>query len=243
MSAPDSSVHGATVPSVSVVVPTLDEARTVVPCLSSAAVGPVELVVSDGGSTDGTLDAVARDFPSATVVRGSRGRGAQLNRGAAATTAPVLVFLHADCRLPEGWLDAVSATLARPQVVLGCFRLHTGPPEGAVRGACTRLWWRLLDLRSLGLGLPYGDQAFFLARETFEALGGFADIPLMEDLDLARRCRRRGRIATVPLEVRTTGRRFARHPVRARLCTLTFPLLFRWGVDPALLARWYGDAR
>ena len=235
--------HASPAPAVSVVVPTLNEAGAVERCLASAAADGVELVVSDGGSRDGTLEAVAETFPSAIVVSGPRGRGAQLNRGAAAASAGVLLFLHADCRLPSAWLPSVVTAASDPAAALGCFRLHTEPPAGARAGRMERAWWRLLDLRSLGLGLPYGDQAFFLARTTFEALGGFADIPLMEDLDLARRCRRRGRIVRLPLEVRTTARRFARHPFRARLCTLTFPFLFRWGVSTHRLARWYGDAR
>lgn len=230
-------------PAVSVVIPTLDEADSIAACLASAAVEGVEVVISDGGSTDGTPDIVVEAFPAAVVVRGTRGRGAQLNRGAATSRGTVLLFLHADCRLPHGWLAAVRHTLEDGSVAMGCFRLHTGPPAGARSGLAARLWWRLLDLRSFGFGLPYGDQGYFLTRSVFEAVGGFPDIPLMEDLELARTCRRRGRVVTLPMEVRTTARRFARHPVRARVCTLTFPLLYRCGVSTQRLARWYGDIR
>jgi hypothetical protein len=161
----------------------------------------------------------------------------------AASRAPILVLLHADCRLPDGWLPAVVDALASPGIALGCFRLHTTPPPGRPAGGFGRLWYRLLDLRSLGLGLPYGDQAFFLRRQTLEAVGGVPAMPLMEDLALARACRHRGRVVRLPLAVRTTARRFARHPVRARLCTASFPLLFACGVSPERLARWYGAGR
>ena len=241
MAGGDRPVAAATI---AVVVPTLDEEARLAGCLASIGDPPgIEIVVSDGGSCDGTI-AVARDrFPHVRLVTGTRGRGEQQNRGAAATAAPVLLFLHADCRLPRGWREAVLAAVAAPRVALGCFRLRTGPPAAAAASAPARAWWRLLDLRGRGWGLPYGDQALFLRREVFNAVGGFLPIPLMEDVELVRRCLRQGRLARVPLEVVTTARRFARHPVRARLCTATFPLLYRLGVSPVRLARWYGNAR
>lgn len=229
---------------VAVVIPTLDEETTIRACLE--AVGRPAgsaVVVSDGGSRDATLAVVADAAPGAMVVSGPPGRGGQLNRGVARATADAYVFVHADCRLPTGWHDAVLGTLADPGVAIGCFRLHTEPPKGGRASRCARAWWRLLDLRSRGLGLPYGDQALFLRRDVLEAVGGVPDIPLMEDIALARACARLGRVARVPLEVRTTARRFARHPLRARVCTVSFPLLFRLGVSPERLARWYREVR
>lgn len=231
-------------PILAVVIPTLDEELTISSCLRSVGwEAGVAVVVTDGGSSDSSLEIVARDRPDALVVRGTPGRGGQLRRGAAAVTAQAYLFLHADCRLPAGWRGAVSDALADPSTGLGCFRLHTEPPPGGSASPLARAWWRLLDLRSRGLGLPYGDQAQFLRREVLEAVGGVPDIPLMEDLELARRCLRLGRLARVPLEVRTTARRFARRPVQARLCMATFPLLYRLGVSPARLARWYAVVR
>ncbi len=229
--------------SLAVVVPTLDEERAIGACL--AAVGDdqgIEVAVSDGGSADATVAAARRERPGVRVVTGPPGRGAQLNRGAAAVAADAYLFVHADCRLPAGWAAAVRGALADPGVGLGCFRLHTEPARPGA-GAAARWWWRLLDLRSRGLGLPYGDQALFVRREVFAAVGGFPPIPLMEDVEFVRRCLRHGRLARLPLAVRTTARRFARRPLRARLCTATFPLLFRLGVSPHRLARWYGDVR
>ncbi len=163
-------------------------------------------------------------------------------RGAAEARGNVLLFLHADCRLPDGWRPAVLEALAAPGVAIGCFRLRTESPDGGAHDAA-RAWWRLLDLRGRGWGMPYGDQALFLRRDTLTAVGGVPDLPLMEDVELVRRCLRRGRLARLPLEVRTTPRRFARHPLRARLCTATFPTLYRLGVPAATLARWYGEVR
>lgn len=226
------------------IVPTLDEENAIASCLR--AIGQpadVPIVVSDGGSRDGTLAIVAREFPAVRIVTGAAGRGSQLNRGAAAAIAQTYIFVHADCRLPIGWHQAVLTALADPHVAMGCFRLHTEPPSDGSTAPLARAWWRLLDLRSRGLGLPYGDQAQFLRRDVLAAVGGVPEIPLMEDFELARRCLRHGRLARLPLEVHTTARRFARFPVRARVCTMAFPLLFRLGVSPGRLAAWYRNVR
>jgi rSAM/selenodomain-associated transferase 2 len=222
-----------------VVIPTLDEERTIGACLDSVGEDRrLAVVVSDGGSRDDTLRIVDR-YPNTQRVRGAAGRGQQLNRGAAAAGSSLLLFLHADCRLPAGWFEPVEEALADPGTALSCFRLHTEPSSGGSAGGWRRGWLRLLDLRSRGFGLPYGDQGFGLRRDTFERVGGFPDIPLMEDVAMARACRRLGRIRRLPLEIRTSARRFERYPVRTRLMTVTFPLLFRFGVSPWRLASWY----
>lgn len=233
---------GPVSPAIAVVVPALDEERRLPGCLDAiGAADGLEVVVSDGGSRDRTSE-VAATRAGVRVIQCPPGRGRQLNRGAAATTAPLLLFLHADCRLPEGWRGAVGDALGEPATALVCFRLHTEPAD-AGSGPLTRWWLRLLDLRSHGAVLPYGDQGFALRREVFERVGGFPEIPLMEDLELARRCRRLGRIVRLELAMRTTGRRFQRRPVTTRLMTATFPTLYRLGVSPERLARWYGHVR
>lgn len=227
--------------SFAVVVPALNEAEGIESCLRSIGKGVRETLVVDGGSTDDTV-ARAKTVEGVRVLEAPRGRGLQLQLGARATSAPRLLFLHADCRLPAGWAEAAASALEKPGTALVCFRLHTEPsqPES---GILARAWLRLLDLRSFGVGLPYGDQAFAVRREVFEEVGGFPPIPLMEDVVFARNCRRRGRIRRLKPEVRTTGRRFESRPLRARICTATFPLLFRLGVSPETLARWYRDIR
>ena len=168
-----------------VVIPTLDEEGSIGACLDSIGDHPgVEVVISDGGSKDATREIAVRS--GARVVEGDAGRGPQLNRGAAASSAPRLLFLHADCRLPDGWLPAVSRAVDDRDNALVCFRLHTEPSGGGGSSALYRSWLRILDLRSRGFGLPYGDQAFGLRREVFDRIGGFPEIPLMEDVALAR---------------------------------------------------------
>jgi len=225
----------------SVVIPALNEARRIGSCIRSARPEADEVVVVDGGSSDDTVS-IAGGFEGVRVVSGPRGRGPQLGAGARATTSERLLFLHADCRLPTGWSAVAGEALDDEHTALACFRLHTESSDPA-SGSLARAWIRLLDIRSFGFGLPYGDQAFAVRREVFDAVGGFPAIPLMEDVAFARACRRRGGIRTLPLEVRTTGRRFERRPIRTRLCTATFPWLFRIGVSPWTLARWYRDIR
>ncbi len=225
-----------------VVVPTLDEERALPGCLEAIGHQPgVEVVVSDGGSRDATVE-IARGRSGVRIVAGGRGRGSQLNRGAAATTASELLFVHADCRLPKGWLPAVRRALADPEVSLACFRLRTEPSDGR-SGRLWRILLRLNDLRSRGLGRPYGDQGLAIRRSEFAALGGFPAIPLMEDVAFVREAAKLGRIVRLPLEMTTTGRRFERQPLRTRLMTATFPWLFRLGVSPHSLARWYRSVR
>ena len=230
--------------SLTVVIPTLNEEGTIGSCLQAVGRPPgVSTVVSDGGSTDATLAIVATDYPTVSTIQSPPGRGGQLDRGARAVPADAYVFVHADCRLPEGWHDAVCDALADPGVAIGCFRLHTEPPPGGRTSTLARMWWRVLDLRSRGFGLPYGDQALFLRHEVLVRVEGVPKIPLMEDIELVRRCLGLGRLARLQLEVRTTARRFAQLPLRAPLFTMIFPTLYRLGVSPDTLSRWYRNVR
>ena len=229
---------------VSVVIPTLNEGGTIEACLDSVGVNDgVEVVVSDGGSRDDTLPLVEERHDDILVTKGSAGRGQQLNRGASIASGRHLLFLHADCRLPLGWLSALQEALDDPKTALACFQLRTVPSNHRGSTRWRRHWLRLLDLRSLGLGLPYGDQGFGIRREVFDRVGGFPDIPLMEDVEMARACRRIGRFERIRLEMRTSARRFEKHPIKTRLMTATFPLMFRLGVSPWKLASWYRGER
>jgi rSAM/selenodomain-associated transferase 2 len=225
-----------------VVIPTLDEEPAIGGCLASAGIHDgVEAVVADGGSSDRTRER-AREA-GARVVTGARGRGPQLNLGARSTDADSLLFLHADCRLPEGWLPAVTRALDDETISLACFRLHTVSSKASAPSAAYRLFLRVFDLRSRGLGLPYGDQGFAVRRAVFDAAGEFPEIPLMEDVAFARACGRLGRLRRLPLEIRTEARRFEGRPLRTALMLAFFPTMFRLGVEPRTLARWYGDLR
>jgi rSAM/selenodomain-associated transferase 2 len=231
----------------SVVIPVLDEEARIARCLARtrALAGVAEVVVVDGGSRDRTLEVVGEEAERTTaarlvVVTAPRGRGRQLNAGARAAAGDVLLFLHADVDLPDDAAEWVARALAEGDVVGGAFRVHTVADAG--------FNWlgpllRVADVRSHVSTLPYGDQAVFVRRADFEAVGGFPDQPLMEDVELANRLWQRGRMVIVRASVQVSGRRFLARPLRSLLAMRLFPLLYRLGVPAEVLARFYGAPR
>ncbi|PSN10976.1 glycosyltransferase [filamentous cyanobacterium CCT1] len=221
-------------PAISIVIPALNEASNlplVLEALQAAA--NVEVIVVDGGSADGTAE-VARAM-GAKVVESVRGRSHQQNQGARVAKGPILLFLHADTRLPKGFDQAIRQTLAQPGVVAGAFTLAIDSPRRGLR------WveWGV-NLRSRHLQMPYGDQAIFLTEDTFRALGGFPDLPMMEDFELVRRLRRLGKVAIAPSAVVTSDRRWRTLGIlRTTLANQVMVVSYLLGIDPHRLARWY----
>ncbi len=219
-----------------VIIPTLDEEgaiRRLLPALDGFA---DELVVSDGGSGDRTAEA-ARAL-GARVVAGSAGRGPQLNRGAAATRAEILLFLHADSEPPAGAAEAIRRAVAEGADGGGFELEFDGDHRWMRRGS------RLVNLRTRLTRLPLGDQGQFVTRAAFERLGGYRDWPILEDLDFARRLKRHGRLAVLPLRMRTSSRRYLERGI-ARTVALNWLIwaLHVVGVSPHRLARLYRDVR
>ena len=214
------------------IVPALDEAATLRAALAPLFAEADEVIVADGGSRDDTAG-VARSL-GARVVEGARGRGAQMNAGAHESSAELLVFVHADTILPSGWAADVRETLANPEVALGAFAFATDSTKLSMR-----IVERLVAMRCLFAHTPYGDQAYFLRREMFTALGGFAEIPLMEDYDFVRRARQLGRIRTLTdRHAVTSARAWERLGVlRAWWRNARAAAGYRRGVDPADLAK------
>jgi rSAM/selenodomain-associated transferase 2 len=220
----------------SIIVPALREAGNLACLLPSLrAVAPTaEIIVADAGSDDGTREVVGR-VPGVTVLTCERGRARQMNAGARAAHGDVLLFLHADTVLPSGFETAIARALADPGVVGGRFDVRLDNPRWPFR-----LIGGLMNLRSRWSGISTGDQALFVRRQTFEALGGFPDIPLMEDIEITRRLKRRGRQAALRDRVTTSARKWEREGV-ARTIGLMWALRFLYfcGVSPARLHRWY----
>lgn len=218
---------------ISVVIPTLNEAGRIGAVLAPLCDLPgVEVIVADGGSSDGTGD-MARRFP-VRLLNGLAGRAVQMNAGAAAATGTYLLFLHADTRLPEGFAGHVREVLARPDVAAGAFELRIDAP-----GHGLRLIERLANWRSRRLGMPYGDQAVFVRTALFREVGGFPSIPVMEDFELMRRLRRRGRVVIAPTAVVTSARRWrANGLLRNTLINQAVIAAYLLGVPPERIARW-----
>jgi rSAM/selenodomain-associated transferase 2 len=216
---------------IAVVIPALDEAESVEAAMASARAAD-EIVVVDGGSLDRTVDRARA--AGAQIVMSPRGRALQLDAGWRATGAEVLLFLHADSRLPDGWADAIRDALAAPDVSGGAFRLRFDDRSLPMR----IIEWGAARRAALA-GLPYGDQAIFARRSVLEAIGGIAPVPIAEDLDLVRNLRAHGRLALLPLDVTTAARRYRRHGV-LRTWVLHALALTAWrlGVDRDRIARW-----
>lgn len=222
----------------SVVVPTLDEETALAATLARVRAADVhELIVVDGGSRDATRK-VAERFADRVLVA-SPGRAAQMNVGATAATGDVLLFLHADTLLPAGFAGAIDAALADPATVAGRFdvRLEGGSPLLAIVAAA-------MNWRSRWTRIATGDQAIFVRREAFSAVGGYEAVPLFEDVRLTAALKRRGTIACLRDPVRTSGRRWERRgPLRTILLMWTLRLAHALGVSPERLRRLYADVR
>jgi rSAM/selenodomain-associated transferase 2 len=221
---------------VSVVIPTLNEAA----CLGETLrrlreQRPHEIIVADGGSSDGTCAiASAAD----RVVPGVRGRAAQMNFGATHAAGDVLLFLHADCRLEVGALEAAERCLRRGAAA-GCFRMTVD-----AAGWTYRIIERCATVRVRLTGLIYGDQGLFLRRELFERIGGFPRLRLMEDVFISKRLGRCGRIVVAPRRVFVSARRWQRFGVvRQTLRNWTLTALAAGGVHPDRLAAFYPSVR
>lgn len=228
---------------ISVVIPTLNEADRIGEQIAAtaASVRPLEIVVVDGGSDDVTSE-VVRASGRARLLHAPRGRARQLNVGAAAAQGDILLFLHADVRLPENAAEQISQVLSSPGVAAGAFRTRT-----VLEHSDRRQWLHSLlpiaDLRSRYTRSPYGDQALFVWRWAFEEVGGYPEVELMEDLAFSRALRRCGQIGRASASVTVSGRRFASRPLYYAAVMNSFPLLYALGVPSKVLAALYPPER
>ncbi|MFH1114430.1 MAG: TIGR04283 family arsenosugar biosynthesis glycosyltransferase [Pseudomonadota bacterium] len=189
-------------PVVSVIIPTLNEEDHIRHSLASAlSEDRAEIIVVDGGSTDQTLNILQAD--GVDVFQSRAGRGSQMNAGASRASGEILLFLHADTVLPDGWYDHVLDALASPDVVGGAFRLRIDANFFGLR-----VIERLANFRSARMRMPYGDQAIFLRKEAFDRIGGFPEMPLLEDLEFVRKLRKLGRLKMPAAAVLTSARRW-----------------------------------
>jgi rSAM/selenodomain-associated transferase 2/rSAM/selenodomain-associated transferase 1 len=220
-------------PWLSVVIPALNEARQIARTITAASIPDAQIIVSDGGSTDRTV-AIARSL-GARIVSGQPNRAAQQNRGAAAARGEVLLFLHADTRLPPEYGDHIFETLMDRRTVLGAFRFATDIHTPAMQAIAF-----LTNLRAGRLKLPYGDQGLFMRRDDFYRFGGFPETPIAEDLYLVRKMARNGRIAMAPVAAVTSGRRWRRlGPLRTTLVNTLIAVGCLAGIPPQRLSPLY----
>jgi rSAM/selenodomain-associated transferase 2 len=219
---------------ISVIIPTLNEAELIAKrVLDIRKTSEVEVIVADGGSDDNTCQLAAS--VGAKVLHASPGRSKQMNAGVAVATGDILLFLHADTHLPSDFDDDVRQALSRPGVVAGAFSLCIDAPMPSLR-----IIERLANWRSRRLQMPYGDQAIFLSKKSFREIGGYSEMPVMEDFELMRRLRKRGQIVISPSCVITSARRWQEVGIwKTTLINQVIIVAYYLGISTSRLARWY----
>lgn len=219
---------------ISIIIPVLNEATQLPKILAIRDIATnVEIIVVDGGSQDETVEIALKS--SVKLIQSEPGRSRQMNAGAAIATGKIFLFLHADTQLPKQFENLIHQTLCQPTTIAGAFELRI---EGDLLG----LRWieRSVNWRSRYLQMPYGDQALFLRRDTFEEVGGFPELPIMEDFELVRKLRQHGKISIAPAAVITSGRRWQKlGVVRTTVLNQAIILAYFLGVSPFRLRQWY----
>jgi uncharacterized protein len=227
-------------PKISIIIPTLNEALNLERSLQSISTNlqnpaqNIEIIIVDGGSSDQTL-AIASKFKEVKTISATLGRANQMNLGASAATGEILVFLHADTILPWGFEAIVQQILTKPQIIAGAFKLQIDDRDWRLRLVEWGINWR-----SQYLQLPYGDQAIFIKSATFQNLGGFAQLPIMEDFELILRLKTMGKIAIAAQSVTTSARRWQKLGIfRTTLINQIIIMGYFLGIKPTRLASWY----
>ena len=223
---------------ISIIIPAINEANNIAKTIESIGPGDKkEIIVVDGGSIDDTVS-IAISL-GARVITGTPPRSRQMNQGADQATGDVLVFLHADTRLPEKFENVIFNSFKQPKMVAGAFELRMDSHTPGLR-----LIERLANWRSRYLKMPYGDQAIFLSTKLFHELGGFSDIPIMEDFELIRRLQKKGSIIILPVPVFTSARRWQNFGIlKTTLINQLVIAAYVMGIAPEVIARWYNRSK
>ena len=225
---------------ISVVVPVLHDTEQLEGLLSTISLemihqGSIEIIVVDGADTDSSIEALKGAYPWVCWTKTRPGRARQMNHGARLASGDWLLFLHADCRLSVGWDTEILKANANRQYVGGCYRFKLQTTDWRARliewGVAMRVAW---------LNLPYGDQGLFARRDVFNAIHGYRNLPLMEDVDLVIQLRRRGRLFKSRLPIQVSSRRWQKDGWCRRSAQNVLLLFgFFLGIDAEWLARLY----
>lgn len=225
-------------PKISIIIPVLNEAARIASLINQIEkTEEIEIIIVDGLSVDNTAELASN--LGVNVISTNRGRALQMNTGAKIASGEILLFLHADTELPQGFAALVQDALNQPKIIAGAFELKI---EGRHRGL--RLIEKLVSLRSHFLQLPYGDQAIFIKAETFQKFGGFPELPIMEDFEFIRGLKRYGKIKILPVAVITSGRRWQQLGILKTTLINQFMIIgYYLGIPPEKLADFYRKKR
>ncbi|MBE9003003.1 MULTISPECIES: TIGR04283 family arsenosugar biosynthesis glycosyltransferase [unclassified Nostoc] len=219
---------------ISIIIPTLNEAGNIKKAIVTTQPNTnIEVIIVDGGSKDDTIE-IAQSL-NVKVISSSPGRAVQMNAGVVAASGNILLFLHADTRLPTGFDDMIRTALQQPGTVAGAFKLRIDAPLLSLR------WveWGV-NVRSHFCQMPYGDQAIFLTKKVFQQIGGFPELPIMEDFELIRCLKSIGRIVIIPTPVVTSARRWLQKGVfKTTLLNQIVIIAYLLGVSPERIRCWY----
>jgi uncharacterized protein len=219
---------------ISVIIPVINEAANIAETLHSLGHGNTgEVIVVDGGSHDNTVS-IAKSM-GANVIKGTPPRARQMNQGAAVATGEIFLFLHSDTRLPPKFDQFILHCLKPPGIAAGAFELNIDSP-----GPALRIIERVANWRSRHLKMPYGDQAIFMFSHVFYQVGGFPSLPIMEDFELVRQLRKRGKIEILSVPVQTSGRRWQNYGIlKTTLTNQMIIMAYYLGIPPHTIARLY----
>lgn len=219
---------------ISIIIPTLNEANNITATINSTELSTnVEVIVVDGGSDDDTA-AIAQSL-GITVISSPPGRAIQMNKGAAIASGEILLFLHADTRLPPGFDQMIRTALQPPQTIAGAFALRIDAPDWGLR------WveWGV-KLRSRLWQMPYGDQAIFVTKQAFDKITGFPQTPIMEDFQLITKLKSISKITLIEVPVITSARRWLKKGIfKTTLLNQSIIIAYLCGVSPAQIRKWY----
>lgn len=219
---------------ISVIIPTLNEAGNIQNAIASIQSGTnIEVIVVDGGSQDYTVE--LSQSLGAKVISSPPGRAMQMNAGAFMASGDILLFLHADTRIPINFDVMIRTALQQPRIVAGAFTLQIDAPLWGLRLVELGVKWRLHFWQ-----MPYGDQAIFLTKEIFQQVGNFPPLPIMEDFELMRRLKKLGKITILPISVITSSRRWLQKGIfSTTLLNQIVIIAYLLGVSPERIRNWY----